>query len=673
MQNPEPSATHPACGLTRRELLAAAALVPLPLALPAEANTGPLRIEDFFRIPVASGLRLSPAGTHVALIRPHNGRDNVVVVDLATMKPLIITNFNDADVWWVEWANADRLLLGFADRGRGSGDQIFGGLHSIKRDGADYRTLAERSMLSEGARLLPYGTSFLARVTDKDGLPTDEIIAETPRAQGRGLYDSMLYRVNVATGQFRAVDLSGAPGSVVRWVLDRDAVPRVALSVDKDGHSTLHHRAAAGAPWRVLLGFKADEPEKAVAPIDFDRAGKLYVNAYAGKDHEGVYLLDTESGKLSAEPVVAVKGFDIGSELVFSRGGQRLVGVHFDADRPMSVWFDEQIAAVQEGIDKALPGMFNRLQVASDAAGKVTVLVRSYSDQEPGRFYIHEPAARRTLGIGASRPWITAARMRPTRFFRYDTADGLSIPAQLTLPEGSGPFPLVALHYGGPWVRAIDRGFDPVVQFLASRGYAVFMPAPRASTGFGLRHFKAGWKQWGLGMQDDVTVGVRKLVADGIADPKRLAIAGASYGGYLTMMALVKDPELYRCGVNWVGVTDPSFMFSVTWSDFNRAERGRYSMERLIGDPEKDREQFERTSPLRRAAEIRRPVLMAYGALDQRVPLVHGERMRDALRSHGKTFEWVLYPDEGHGWLRQENQHDFWNRVERFFAQHLKA
>lgn len=661
----------PGIGLSRRSLLVTTALV--PLAGHVGANEAAPRIETFFRSPAARGVRLAPGGGHIALIRPHNGRDNVVVVDLATMKALIVTNFSDADVASVEWANPERLLLSFIDRERGSGDQLPGGLYSIKRDGTEYRTLAERSILSDGSRLLPIGSTFLARVTDKDGRPTDEIIAETPRAQGRGRFDSTLYRVNVVTGQFSPLDLTGSPRRVVTWVLDRTAVPRAALTVDEQGVSALHFRAAAGAPWRSLLSFKPSQPGDAVVPIAFDRAGKLYVSAYAGQDNQGVYVLDTETGKLVGEPLVAVKGFDIGDDLVFAPGGERPLGVHFEADRPMTVWFDADFAALQEAVDKALPATFNRLQVARDAAGKRTVLIHSHSDQEPGRYYLFQPADNRMVGIGAARPWIDAQRMRPTRFFRYEAADGLSIPAQLTLPAGNGPFPLVVMHYGGPWVRAINRGFDEAVQFLASRGYAVFMPAPRASTGFGVRLFQAGWKQWGLGMQDDVTAGVRKLIADGIADPKRVAIAGASYGGYLAMMGLVKDPDLYRCAINWVGVTDPSFMFSVTWTDFNRAETGRYAMELLIGDPKSDREQFERTSPVRRAAEIKRPVLMAYGGLDQRVPIVNGERMRDALRSNDKPHEWVVYRDEGHGWMRLENKIDFWGRVERFLGQHLKA
>jgi dipeptidyl aminopeptidase/acylaminoacyl peptidase len=197
------------------------------------------------------------------------------------------------------------------------------------------------------------------------------------------------------------------------------------------------------------------------------------------------------------------------------------------------------------------------------------------------------------------------------------------------------------------------------------------MPAPRASTGFGNKLFTAGWKQWGQGMQDDVTDGVQDLIKRGVVDGDRVCIMGASYGGYLTMMGLVKEPQLYKCGINWVGVTDPSFMFSVTWADFNELETGRYDLPQLIGDPDKDAEQFRRTSPVVRAAEIKQPVLLAYGALDRRVPLINGEKMLAALRPHNKNVEWVVYPDEGHGWMRLENKVDFMRRVEAFLARHL--
>ena len=174
-------------------------------------------------------------------------------------------------------------------------------------------------------------------------------------------------------------------------------------------------------------------------------------------------------------------------------------------------------------------------------------------------------------------------------------------------------------------------------------------------------------------MQDDITDATRWAVAQGLADPKRLVIAGASYGGYATMMGLVKEPDLYRAGINWVGVTDIDLMYSIDWSDLDGSVWQRYGMPRLVGDRVADKAQLDATSPLKRAAEITKPVLMAYGTKDFRVPLPHGTKMRDALKAAGKVeVEWVEYEEEGHGWLLEKNNVDFWGRVERFLAKHVR-
>jgi dipeptidyl aminopeptidase/acylaminoacyl peptidase len=221
-------------------------------------------------------------------------------------------------------------------------------------------------------------------------------------------------------------------------------------------------------------------------------------------------------------------------------------------------------------------------------------------------------------------------------------------------------------------VRGTSWSWNAEVQFLASRGYAVLQPEFRGSTGFGASHHEAGWKQWGRAMQDDLADGARWAIAQGIADPKRIAIAGASYGGYAALMGLVRDPDLYACAINWVGVTDLDLLFSATWSDFSPSFR-RHGLPRLVGDRRADAAMLREHSPIHRAAEIKKPVLMAYGRKDRRVPIEHGERMRDALRRHNPNVEWVLYDEEGHGWHKRETNIDFWTRVEKFLARHLTA
>jgi len=242
------------------------------------------------------------------------------------------------------------------------------------------------------------------------------------------------------------------------------------------------------------------------------------------------------------------------------------------------------------------------------------------------------------------------------------------------LPAGGAKHaPMVVLVHGGPQVRGNQWEWNPETQFLASRGYAVLEPDFRGSTGYGDRHFRAGWKQWGLAMQDDIADGARWAIAQGIADPKRICIAGASYGGYATLMGLVNDPDLYRCGVSRAGVTDINLLYDGHWSftsDLSEQYK-QYGMPDMVGDPVKDAEQLKATSPIRQAARIRAPLLLAYGGADVRVPIYHGRKFMDAIKPTNKQVEWIEYADEGHGWSLPSTRVDFWGRVEKFLDKHI--
>jgi dipeptidyl aminopeptidase/acylaminoacyl peptidase len=206
---------------------------------------------------------------------------------------------------------------------------------------------------------------------------------------------------------------------------------------------------------------------------------------------------------------------------------------------------------------------------------------------------------------------------------------------------------------------------------MASRGYVVVEPDFRGSTGYGAKHFRAGLKQWGLAMQDDIADAALWAVKQGFADAKRVCITGGSYGGYATLMGLIRHPDIFRCGVQAVGVTDLELMYTSPWSDFSEALK-RHGLPVLLGDREKDAAQLAATSPVKQAHRLKQPLLMAHGGEDRRVPIEHAQRMRDALRPHNPNVEWVSYPDEGHGWMLESNRFDFWRKVERFFELHLK-
>ena len=324
--------------------------------------------------------------------------------------------------------------------------------------------------------------------------------------------------------------------------------------------------------------------------------------------------------------------------------------------------------------DERFPGRVNRLSCERCDDPVPVVLVHSWSDREPGEYHVYDAATKRWTMVGRSQPQIDSRRMAEVSFERIRARDGLDLPLWITRPAGTKPttpLPAVVMVHGGPWVRGGQWTWEPTEQFLASRGYLVINPEYRGSTGYGQAHFRAGWRQYGRAMQDDVADALQWAIKQGWVDPKRVCIAGASYGGYAALMGLVRHPELYRCGIAWVAVTDVRLLFEDSWASDISEEARRWSLPTLIGDPKADAAMLREVSPVTHAARIKAPLLLAFGQEDRRVPLEHGQAMRSALQDVGRNPEWVVYPGEGHGWLRIDNRVDFAKRLEAFLARHL--
>ncbi|MGX4643313.1 alpha/beta hydrolase family protein [Massilia sp. SYSU DXS3249] len=631
----------------------------------------------FFENPTLSQARLSPSGKFLAARSGAPGRrDYLVVVELETRTAKLVAGYGDADIRSFQWVNDERLVFDVTDRLAAPGERRYApGLYGVNRDGAKLVQLVERRSdlynRETGSnfekRILPWHTFMLDQAGAED---SEHIYVESLELDSHWtVLHTHLLRLNTVTGRTQRVP---APGKVDQWLLDNKGEPRLAIGSER-GTTTIHYRDPATGTWRVVSQQQTyGGSGSAVSPVGFGADGVLYVTAAGGQDTSALHTFNFATGKINPEPVLVTRGYDFDGELVRNRA--KLLGVRLRTDAESNVWFDPAMQTLQQRLDKLLPGTANLISVAS-GANVPWVLVESYSDARPPVLYLFDTKTDALSKVGDTRPGIDPAAMGRQQPVRYKARDGLDIPGLLTLPPGGKGknLPLVVLVHGGPYVRGATWGWDPQTQFLASRGYAVLQPEFRGSTGFGWAHFRAGWKQWGLAMQDDIADGVRWAIAQGIADPKRVCIAGASYGGYAALMGLAKDQDLYRCAISWAGVTDIKLLYDGHWRfDSDLPEQWkRYGMPELVGDPVHDAAQLKATSPIFQVERIRHPLLLAYGSHDLRVPLVQGQRFRDALKATNQQVEWIEYLNEGHGWSLVENRIDFWGRVEKFLDQHI--
>lgn len=637
---------------------------------PAPVTAKPPSITDFFKRPSVRRPKLSPSGRYLAIQATGRGdRMLLAVIDLQTMEaPRFIAGFNDADIAQHHWVNEERLVFQVSDSPDGSTSVAAEGLWAVDRDGSKQRQLihAQFNFVSNATLITD---RRLELVWSLHSVPTDgsyDVIVHRRRwSQEPESMGVQLARLDTRTGITRSLN-QGIPAYTVQWVLDPSNEPRL-LQTFRQGRSQWFRRGADGSwqPWYEDDGYAARRPVPIWVGLDGEMLGEAPYRGYAA-----LFRLDPTTGEREAQPLVSMKGYSYEGRLIYDHAALRLLGVHFETDAPSTAWFDPTMKAIQADIDARLPGSVNIIE-CERCLDATNLIVTAVSDQRPPAYLLYKPASK-SLDVVSSPP----AALRPSLmgqrdYHRIRARDGLEMPVLVTQPAGGvkGKAPTILLVHGGPYVRGTHWQWEPMAQFLASRGYLVLEPEYRGSTGYGAELFRAGWKQWGLAMQDDIADTLAWAVRQGWADPQRACIMGASYGGYAAMMGAVTQGDLFKCAINWVGVTDIGLMSSIHWSDFSE-EWTRYGMKRLVADPATDAEQMRRTSPLQRAKEIRMPLLMAYGGLDRRVPLKHGTDMKAALRDD-QALEWVVYPEEGHGWFNLKTNEDFWGRVERFLGKHL--
>lgn len=638
--------------MLRTFLIAAFAVVS---ALTAGVATAAPPVEAFGALPAIRGVSVSPSGKYFAIIQNLPGQSAVKTFDSATGQMIGgIAAAKQQIIQQVAWHSDDRLIMFVVEVAKFSeslADENMRGANvcrilSIPRDGKN------------PVPLLPSGMAknfFLS--CDTVGLhgPTpDTMLLQAGVIGGSGLnsksqirQDFKVHSVNVLTGESQVLDEIGTRGTF-DWQADDKG--KVRLRHDAvTGEDILYARLEGSNDWtevhrQTLFAFEAAKESSGATASVIDVIGfspdpnKLYVYYWPG-DRQAIGLFDLKTKQVSQ--VFADPKYDVDGAVYL---GGKAVGARVSREMPEQAFFEQQLKSAQATIAATYPGHHITFTSASDDFNKLAFIVEG-PKSAGGIYVLVDLKTSEATNISPRYPTIDYASTGAQKYITYDARDGTKIDAYLTVPRsGAKNLPAIVLPHGGPEARD-EGGFDWLSQFFASRGYVVLQPQYRGSTGFGTNFALAGRKQWGAKMQDDVSDGVKYLTSTGIADASKICIVGWSYGGYAAMAGATLTPDLYRCAIAGAGVSDLIEM--LVYEEKYGGGAARY-WRKHIGDPVADKAKIDAVSPVRHIANVKAPILLIHGELDQVVPIKQSEIMASALKAAGKPYEFVRLADENH-------------------------
>jgi dipeptidyl aminopeptidase/acylaminoacyl peptidase len=602
-------------------------------------------LEDFFKNPDKTSYKISPGGTYFSFKAPYEKRMNIFVQKIGADSAIRLTSETDRDIAGYFWAN-DNYILYLKDQG---GDENFR-LYGVNADGSNLICYTP----FEGVR-----TEI---IDDLPEFPDDVIIGMNKR--NPQVFDP--YRLNVKTGKIE--QLAENPGNIQQWIFDHDAKLRAAIAIVDGVNNQILYRETEKDEFKPILTTSFKET---LAPVMFTFDNKnVYALSNLERDKLSAVVFDIKNGK-ELEILYENPGYDL-EGLEYSKKRKVLTYSTYESEKTQRHYYDQETQNMMEKLDKKLAGY--EYVISSETDNEDKFMIRTYSDRSLGAYYVYDKNADALTKIVDVSPWINENEMATEFPVSYQSRDGLTIQSYLTLPKGytietAKKLPVVINPHGGPWARDY-WGFNPEVQFLANRGYAVLQMNFRGSTGYGKKFWEASFKKWGLEMQNDVTDGTKWLIDKGIADEDRMAIYGGSYGGYATLMGIVKEPDLYTAAVDYVGVSN-LFTFMKTIPPYWKPYLDMFY--EMVGNPQADSVQLVATSPVMNAEKISTPLFIAQGANDPRVNKDESDQMVKALKDRGIVVEYMVKDNEGHGFANEENRFDFYRAMETFLNAHLNT
>lgn len=601
-------------------------------------------LEDFFRNSDRSGYQISPDGNYFSFLAPYEDRMNIFVQRIGSEDTVRLTSETARSVAGYMWATNERILF-MKDTAGDENYQLYG----VNLDGSDLRAYTA----FPGVRT--------TLIDDLEDVPNEVIIGMNKRQAE--IFDP--YRLNLETGEL--TQLAENPGNWQSYMTDHAGKLRAVTAIVDGVNTQILYREHEDEEFRPVLTTNFKE---SVDFMEFTPDNRLvYAATNLGRDKVALVLMNPATCE-ELEHLYAHEQYDV-SSISYSRKRKKLLAVYCQGHKdPIRHYFDDEEAAFREHLRSFFEG--RRFGITATDKEEQKYLIYVGSDRTRGRYYFYDRAVGSPALLAELAPWLQEEDMVAMHPVTYTSRDGLTIEAYLSLPHPYTPetakaLPVVVHPHGGPWARD-SWGYSAEVQFLCNRGYAVFQMNFRGSTGYGRKFLEASYKQWGQAMQDDITDGVNWLIAQGIADAKRVAIYGGSYGGYATLAGLCFTPDLYACGIDYVGVSNLlTFMQTIPpyWRPLLEM------MYEQVGDPEKDLEMLTAYSPALQAHLIKAPLFIAQGANDPRVNKAESDQMVEALRARGVEVEYMVKDDEGHGFHNQENRFDFYRAMERFLKEQM--
>lgn len=607
-------------------------------------------ISTFTDFPDFEDIKISPKGTYLAFTQLEGDREYLHVIRAADLAPVSRTGFGtDTDVSSFDWVNDERILLspGRAFMGQFDFKQPTGEIFGINADGKNFEMLFGYQAEQHGTGHLRTRESIRAAGRIVDLLPDDpdHVIVQSIGYGIDGEENNQAWRMDVNTGRLR--DLASSPIRNGRLVTDANHEIRYAIGTNNDNVGELYQRDAKGK-WTLLMN--DEDSERWVVPmLPYGDDGRMLVEDKNADGINGYSIWDPATG--SKEDLFHHPQVDV--HMAFFDNDRQLWAIQYSDHYPEFFYPDEShpFAVLHRKLRAGLQGRTVQIVDETDALDKLILYISS--PQHPGDFVLM------TLPDGAMRmklsryPGLEPAMLGRMDPLEFQTRDGTLVRGYLTMPPGKPEknLPMVVLPHGGPHGVYDTWSYDGEVQMLASRGYAVLQINFRGSGGRGEPFMEAGFGEWGGRMQDDITDAVNWAIADGVADPARICIFGASYGGYAALTGAYREPDLFKCAIGLSGVYDLNLLFSE--GDIADAERGVSYLKEVLGE---DKALLASRSPVANAAAIKAKVMLIHGKKDLRAPLEHAERMRDALKAAGQEPLWITERRETHGIMSEENR-----------------